>query len=98
MDVELTRDSGSLLATVSGRINTATAPDLESQLLSALGGTTDLTIDMKDVLYISSAGLRVILTVQKVMSRQGSFKLRNLRPEVFEVFEMTGFSQFITIE
>ncbi|MBR3318397.1 MAG: STAS domain-containing protein [Atopobiaceae bacterium] len=98
MNVTLNRDGNALFVTISGRVNTATAPELEATLVPALDGVVDLTIDMAEVLYISSAGLRVILTAQKIMARQGTLTVRNLRPEVYEVFDMTGFAEFINIE
>lgn len=98
MDVQLNRDGGTLTALVNGRVNTSTAPQFEKELIPALGGVTELIIDMSGLLYISSAGLRVVLTAQKVMSKQGTMVLRNLKPEVYEVFEMTGFVDFLTIE
>lgn len=98
MEVTLNRNGSSLVAVVEGRINTATAPQLEEKLVPALDGVTDLAIDMSGLNYISSAGLRVVLTTQKVMSKQGSMKLCGLRPEVLEVFEMTGFADFLDIE
>ena len=98
MNVTLNRDGNALFVTISGRVNTATAPELEATLVPALDGVADLTIDMAEVLYISSAGLRVILTAQKIMARQGTLTVRNLRPEVYEVFDMTGFAEFINIE
>lgn len=98
MNVTLNRDGNALFVTISGRVNTATAPELEATLVPALDGVADLTIDMAEVLYISSAGLRVILTAQKIMARQGTLTVCNLRPEVYEVFDMTGFAEFINIE
>ncbi|MBR3157687.1 MAG: STAS domain-containing protein [Atopobiaceae bacterium] len=98
MEVLLNKDGGTLVASISGRINTATAPQFEKELIPALDGVEELILDMTDLLYISSAGLRVILTAQKVMARQGNMVLRNLKPEVYEVFEMTGFVDFLTIE
>ena len=98
MEVLLNKDGGTLVASISGRINTATAPQFEKELIPALDGVEELILDMTGLLYISSAGLRVILTAQKVMARQGNMVLRNLKPEVYEVFEMTGFVDFLTIE
>lgn len=98
MEVMINKDGSSLLAVVQGRINTATAPQLEEKLIPALDGVSELVIDMSDLNYISSAGLRVVLTAQKIMVRQGEMRLRGLKPEVYEVFEMTGFADFLTIE
>ncbi len=98
MDIVLTRNGGTLVAAVKGRVNTASAPEFANALTPELDGVSELIIDMADLLYISSAGLRVVLTAQKTMAKQGSMMVRNLRPEVYEVFEMTGFVDFLTIE
>ncbi len=98
MDVLLKRDGDTIVVSIAGRINTATSPQFERELIPALDGVKKLVLDMTDLLYISSAGLRVILTAQKIMARQGEMILRNLKPEVYEVFEMTGFVDFLTIE
>lgn len=98
MDVDLTREGTRLVVTVSGRLNTGTAPDFESQLIPSLDGITELVIDFSGLDYISSAGLRIILFAQKTMNRQGSMVIRSVKPEIYEVFEMTGFLDFLTIE
>ena len=98
MDVLLKRDGDTIVGSIAGRINTATSPQFGRERIPALDGVKKLVLDMTDLLYISSAGLRVILTAQKIMARQGEMILRNLKPEVYEVFEMTGFVDFLTIE
>ena len=83
---------------LEGRLDTTTAPDLEAQIKDQLDGITKLTFDIEQLRYISSAGLRVLLSAQKVMNRQGTMVIRNVCPEVMEIFDVTGFSEILTIE
>ena len=82
---------------IAGRIDAATAPQLEAEL-NSLDGVTSLTLDLKDLAYISSAGLRVLLAAQKRMNRQGQMRLTGVGEAVMEVFEVTGFADILTIE
>ena len=88
----------SLLITLDGRLDITTAPDLEAELKQDLPGLKNLVFDFANLEYVSSAGLRVILSAQKVMNRQGSMVIRNTREEVLEVFEVTGFIDIFTLE
>ena len=81
-----------------GRLDTSTAPELEGELKTCLEGVQSLTLDLKELEYISSAGLRVLLSAQKVMKKQGTMVIRHVNPTIMEVFEVTGFSDFLTIE
>jgi anti-sigma B factor antagonist len=83
---------------LEGRLDTTTAPELESDLKSFIDSITSLIFDFEKLEYISSAGLRVLLTAQKVMTRQGSMKLIHVKEDVNEIFEVTGFSDILTIE
>ena len=83
---------------IVGRLDTLTAPALDKMIANELEGVTELTLDMNALEYISSAGLRVILTTQKKMQKIGSMKLIGVRDVVMEVFEMTGFTDVLTIE
>lgn len=83
---------------LEGRLDTTTAPQLENELKSFMESVTNLVFDFEKLEYISSAGLRVLLTAQKFMSKQGSMKLINVRDDVNEIFEVTGFSDILTIE
>ena len=87
-----------LTLTLSGRLDTNSSPALEAELKQSVGGVKELIFDFSDVEYISSAGLRVLLAAQKVMNRQGSMKLIGVNDDVMEVFEITGFSDILTIE
>ena len=97
MKIEKKLDGNTLVFALDGRLDTTTAPELESAL-GELNGVKELVIDMKNLDYISSAGLRVILKVQKIMNEQGSMKLKSVGESIMEVFEITGFSDFLTIE
>ena len=97
--MEITKSSrgGKMNIAVSGRIDTRTAPELE-EMVRSLDEITDLTFDFKDVQYISSAGLRVILIAQKTMNKQGSMTIRNVSSEIMEIFEVTGLSDLLNIK
>ena len=97
MEIRVTKNGAALALSVEGRIDTTTAPQLEAELKKELGGVTELQLDFSGVEYISSAGLRVLLSAQKVMNRQGSMRLVGVSAEVMEVFEITGFADILTI-
>ncbi len=83
---------------VEGRLDTMTAPELEKALKESLDGMTELALDFANLEYVSSAGLRVLLSAQKIMNKQGSMVIRNVCETVMEVFEVTGFSDILTVE
>jgi anti-sigma B factor antagonist len=83
---------------LEGRLDTTTAPQLENDLKSFMESVTSLVFDFENLEYISSAGLRVLLTAQKFMSKQGSMKLIHVKDDVNEIFDVTGFSDILTIE
>ncbi|MBR3465312.1 MAG: STAS domain-containing protein [Clostridiales bacterium] len=83
---------------LEGRLDTTTAPQLETELSSILGGVTALKFDLAKLDYISSAGLRVLLSSQKTMNKQGTMVISGVSPEVKEIFDVTGFSDILTIE
>ena len=98
MNITKNLDGTTLNVALDGRLDTTTAPQLENDLRASLGGVTELVFDMDKLVYISSAGLRVLLSTQKVMSRQGRMVIRKVRPEIMEIFEVTGFVDILTIE
>lgn len=98
MDITKKIDGNKLNITLSGRLDTGTAPQLEAELKSSLNGITELEMDFARLEYVSSAGLRVILAAQKVMNRQGAMVIKHVGEIVMEVFEVTGFSDILTIE
>ena len=83
---------------LSGRLDTTTAPELEAFIEKELKDTQELVFDLTDLEYISSAGLRVLLKVQKYMNKKGDFKLTHVSEVIEEIFEITGFSDILTIE
>ncbi len=98
MDIKKKKQSGTLTVTVSGRIDTVTAPQFQDGVKPDLEGVSNLVIDFADVKYISSAGLRVLLSLQKIMNKQGAMKLINVNSTINDVYEVTGFSDILTIE
>ena len=98
MTVTKKKNGSILLANVEGRVDTVTAPQFESEIKSDLNGVTELVLDFKKVNYVSSAGLRVLLLLQKVMNKQGSMKIVGANETVKEIFDVTGFCDILTIE
>jgi anti-sigma B factor antagonist len=98
MTIEKTKNGSALLIALSGRLDTMTAPDLEAELKDGLEGIEELTFDLDKLDYISSAGLRVLLSAQKTMNRQGSMKVQHPNEVIAEIFEVTGFTDILTIE
>ena len=96
MKIDFTKNGAVLCISLDGRLDTTTAPELESFLSENLGGADALNIDCKKLSYVSSAGLRVLLSTQKKM--KGAVKLTNVCEMVMEVFEMTGFADILVIE
>ena len=95
MEIKKEKNGATLRIALTGRLDTLTSPQLEQEL--RLEGVTELVFDLARLEYISSAGLRVMLTAQKTMMAQGEMALENVAPVVREVFDMTGFSAFFTI-
>ena len=87
-----------LTIALEGRLDTMTAPELEAELNQSLGNAESLTLDFSKLEYISSAGLRVLLSAHKIMSAKGGMKVTNVNEIVREVFEVTGFADILTIE
>ena len=98
MNIEQTKNGSALTIAPEGYLDTATAPELKAVLDTALAGVTELTLDFEKLEYISSSGLRLLLFAQKAMDRQGSMKVIHANETVMEIFEVTGFSDFLTIE
>ncbi|SDB25001.1 anti-sigma B factor antagonist [Pseudobutyrivibrio sp. YE44] len=83
---------------LEGRLDTNTAPTLEDEIKDSLEGISELVFDLSRLEYISSAGLRVLLTTQKAMNKQGNMVVKNVSPAIMEIFEVTGFSDILTID
>ena len=98
MTIDKTLEGTTLTLALEGRLDTTTSPDLEEALAASLDGVTELVLDFARLDYLSSAGLRVLLSAQKRMNKQGSMKLLHVNDTVKEVFDITGFADFLTIE
>ncbi|MBQ5329660.1 MAG: STAS domain-containing protein [Oscillospiraceae bacterium] len=98
MDIKKIANGEELTVEVSGRLDTVTAPTLEAELKTSLDGVTVLVFDFAGLDYISSAGLRVLLSTQKVMNKQGKMIIRNANDSIMEIFDVTGFVDLLTIE
>lgn len=98
MTVNKTVNGSEVMIAIEGRLDTNTSKDLEVVMKESLIGCTDLIIDMAELVYISSAGLRVLLGAQKTMNRQGQMKIKNVNDDVMEIFEVTGFVDILSIE
>ena len=97
MTINKTQNGNALTVAIEGRLDTTTAPQLETELKDSLDGITELTMDLSTLEYISSAGLRVLLSAQKIMNKQGEMKVAGANETVLEVFEVTGFSDILNI-
>ena len=98
MNITKTIEGAKLTLALEGRLDTTTAPQLEAEVKGALTGVTELVLDFSQLEYLSSAGLRVILAAQKIMNKQGKMVIRHVNETILEVFEVTGFSDILTIE
>ena len=94
----MNRNGNELTVELEGRLDTVAAPELEEQIEPALEGVEKLIIDLENLEYISSAGLRVMLTTMQTMEEQGEMIVRNVGPDVMEVFKLTGFAGILNIE
>jgi anti-sigma B factor antagonist len=98
MTIQKTRNGNTLTIAPEGRLDTMTAPELEGLLKESLEGVTELVFDLEKLDYISSAGLHVLLSAQKTMNNQGSMKILHANEMILEIFEVTGFTDILTIE
>ena len=98
LNIEKKSEGTNLNIALEGRLDTTTAPQLEAELKSDLPGVTNLVMDFEKLEYISSAGLRVLLSTQKIMNKQGEMKLIHVSDVINEIFEVTGFSDILNIE
>ena len=98
LNINKTIENGKALFTLVGRLDTTTAPDLEKELKASLNGVSELVLDFAGLEYISSAGLRVLLSAQKIMNCKGEMKVTNVNETILEIFEVTGFSDILTVE
>ena len=98
MNINKEKKKDTLIVSISGRVDTTTAPAFEQELKSSFDDCDAFVLDFAEVEYISSAGLRVLLSAQKVMSKKGGMKLIHVSEDIMEIFEVTGFSDILTIE
>ncbi|MCR5378816.1 MAG: STAS domain-containing protein [Fibrobacter sp.] len=97
MKIEKIQENDTLTVSLEGRLDTLTAPELGNEIQGKLDGVKNLVFDFAKLAYISSAGLRILLSAQKVMNKQGSMVIKNAGPEVKEIFDVTGFSDILTL-
>lgn len=98
MEIIKNKNENTFEITLQGRLDTTTAPQLEEVITGELDGVEVLTLDFLKLDYISSAGLRVLLAAQKKMNKQGRMSIKNVNSDINEVFEITGFSDILTVE
>ena len=98
MTINKTVEGTKLTLGIEGRLDTTTAPQLEAELRQSMDGVTELVLDFSKLEYLSSAGLRVLLSAQKVMNKQGSMVIHNVNDVIQEIFEVTGFVDILTIQ
>ena len=98
MIIEKNLNGTELTLTISGRLDTTTAPQLEAEIKQSSAGVEKLVLDFTALEYLSSAGLRVLLAAQKVMNKQGEMIIKNVNDTINEIFEVTGFIDILTIE
>lgn len=98
LNINKTSENGKARFALEGRLDTVTAPELEAALQDGIAGVGELTLDLEKLEYVSSAGLRVLLSTQKAMAKQGEMKLINVSEPIMEIFDITGFSEILTIE
>jgi len=98
MEINKVIEESKAVISVGGRLDTTTAPELETVVLDILNSASDITIDFKNLEYISSAGLRVLLMAVKRIDGNGSMVITNCNNEIMEIFEVTGFSDILNIQ
>ena len=98
LNINKKTNGSELTIALVGRLDTTTAPQLDAEIKQSLGGLTNLIFDMESLEYVSSAGLRVLLAAQKTMNKQGEMKVIHVNEAIMEIFEVTGFADFLTIE
>jgi anti-sigma B factor antagonist len=97
MNITKRPEGDKLTVSIEGRLDTTTAPELEKELKASYDGVKELVLDLSTLEYISSAGLRVLLSAQKTMSKQGGMVVTGANDDIMEIFEVTGFSDILNI-
>ncbi len=98
MEIKSTKNGTELTVCPIGRLETVTAPDLQAFIEENISGVTDLTFDLKELKYLSSAGLRVLMSAQKIMNKQGEMRLCNVNEDIMDILDMTGLTDVFEIE
>mgnify|MGYP003405972846 FL=1 len=98
MVIDKKKNGTQMTVALTGRLDTITAPELESSLKEDIDGVTELNFDFTNLEYISSAGLRVLLSAQKIMNKQGSMVVKNANDMIKDVFDVTGFSDILKVD
>ena len=98
MKFVMNQEGTKLTVNVEGELDVRTSPELEKELMPALEGITEAVIDLKEVTYLSSAGLRTLLSAAKLMDRQGKMVVKNVSDDVMEILKITGFDSLLTLE
>ena len=98
LNISMDTNGSELIVNLEGRLDTSTSPQLENDLKANIDGVSELIFDIKDLQYISSAGLRVLLSAQKIMNKQGEMTVTNCSEEIIEIFDVTGFTDILNIE
>jgi len=98
LNINKKEENGTLTVALEGRLDTTSAPQLEGELKGALDGVTSLVLDLEKLEYISSAGLRVLLSAQKLMNKQGEMTILHVNDVIMEIFDVTGFTDILTIK
>ncbi len=98
MKFDMNQEGTRLTVNVEGELDVRTSPELEKELMPALEGITEAVIDLKEVTYLSSAGLRTLLSAAKLMDRQGKMVVKNVSDDVMEILKITGFDSLLTLE
>ncbi|MHC1771047.1 MAG: STAS domain-containing protein [Flexilinea sp.] len=98
MEIQKIVEDNKLTVSLTGRLDTITAPELETELNASMDNVSDLILDFSDLIYLSSAGLRIILSTQKQMNKKGSLTIRGANETIMEIFEATGFKDFLNFE
>lgn len=98
MNIKKTQNGNKLTVALEGRLDTVSSPELEADLKNSLDGITDLVFDISELEYISSAGLRVLLSTQKIMNKQGEMSITGANEAIMEIFDVTGFVDILNIK
>ena len=98
MQIDMKKNGADLIVALEGRLDTTTSPQLEGALHPDIDGAETVIFDLEQLQYISSAGLRVLLSAQKIMNKQGEMIIRNVCPEIMDIFDVTGFVDILNIE